>query len=133
MILPKVGFQRFSIWMRFELTNQLVDPLLCVYGLLVQLKSVAVLEFDDRFHCNRSLRACWNGRWMLSLQCLLYPFILHAKPVSVQLFAVSEEVRTFCYTDYHQFLNTRCSEVYFTILFVDCNSGLRHVVIPLLV
>ena len=25
LILPQVGFQRFSIWVRFELMNQLVD------------------------------------------------------------------------------------------------------------
>ena len=30
---------------------------------------------------------------MLYLQRLLYPFVLHAKPVLLQLFAVSEEVR----------------------------------------
>ena len=68
------------------------------YGLLVRPWSVVVLEFDNRFHRDKSLRTCWNGRWMLSLQCLLYPFILLSKPVLVLLFAVTGESRPFCNT-----------------------------------
>ena len=35
VILPEVGFQRLSIWMRFELMNQLFDCFLaCVIFLL---------------------------------------------------------------------------------------------------
>ena len=41
--------------------------LLHVYGLLVELWSVVVLESDNRFHRDRSSRTCWNGRVMLSL------------------------------------------------------------------
>ena len=61
-------------------------------------RGVVVLEFDNRFHRDKSLRTCWNGRWMLSLQCLLYPFILLSKPVLVLLFAVTGESRPFCNT-----------------------------------
>ena len=35
---------------------------------------------------------------MLSLQCLWYPFVLRAKLVLVQLFAMTEDIRTICYT-----------------------------------
>ena len=160
-ILPQVGFQCLSIWMRSELMNQLFDCFLACVIFLLNCGTVA-LEADSRFHLWRFLHLL---EWALDA---LYPGV-HRARAGFRTILLGErgdsETWLKISSHDHHFVNTyhwwsvvkydrvrsclierqsllpsnpqigpvHCVLVYFPIVFVHCNSGLRQVVIPLLV
>ena len=165
LILRKVGFQRLSIWMRCELMNQLVDYFFACMVFLFNCQSVVVLEFDNRFHRNRSPLCLLEWTLDALSSMLAVSFRPSCQAGSSTTFRSERGDSYILLYSYHHFLNTRCWEsvvkddcvrscliehqslfpsnsqigpvhcmlMYFPILIVDCNSGLRHIVIPLLV
>ena len=50
LILPQVGFQRFSIWMRFHLMNQLVDYYFACIVFLLNCREWLSLNSSNQFY-----------------------------------------------------------------------------------